>query len=108
MAVSDSVVSVDQAVIPVAWYLGRDPLDQASAEDGHAHERMAVPGRVHCVGGAVVGEQHLPATAHLRLRRSVAVQQGAAESVHDLCVMRREAMIGQEALPSKTYIVVVT
>jgi hypothetical protein len=51
----------------------------------HAHKRYGRAARCPArVVGAVVGKEQLPAVAILWLRRPVAVQERAAQCIHDL------------------------
>jgi hypothetical protein len=92
-------VRVDEAVVPVARRFGRNSLHEAAAEDRHAHKCKTIMGSVNRVGGTVVGEQDPSAGALVLFRRPIAVQQ-EQRSVHDLGVVLRHLMIGQQAPPS--------
>ena len=69
---SESVIRVDEAVVPVARRFGRNSLHEAAPEDKHAHKCNTIIGSVKRVGGTVVGEQHPSAAALVLLRRPIA------------------------------------
>src|SRR5215217_809819 len=60
---SESVIRVDEAVVPVARRFGRNSLHEAAPEDRHAHKCKTIMGSVKHVGGTVVSEQHPSARA---------------------------------------------